>query len=63
MPAPRRNDPLGVSDNPTAVTDQARLRHLTEEFKRRLGYVQRHFEMARVVLANDQEFNVSLAKL
>lgn len=36
---PRRNDPLGVSDDPIVVTDPERDTELIEEFLRRLDYI------------------------
>ena len=63
MPAPRRNDPLGVSDNPRVVTDPARVEELTVEFVRRLDFVQRSYGFALRTLGSDREFNASLAKL
>jgi hypothetical protein len=63
VPAPRRNDPSGVSDNPQVVTDEARLAELVDEFKRRLAYVAHSYGMAVRILRSDRDFNASLDNL
>jgi hypothetical protein len=47
MPRPRINDPQGVSNNPSLVSDPARVDAIKESFKRRLIYTTRSFRTAR----------------
>lgn len=44
---PRRNDPLGVSDNPVVVTDPARQAEVLEEFLRRLDYIIKSYRLGK----------------
>lgn len=59
----RRNDPLGVSDNPKVVTDPARLEVLTDEFKRRLAIIDANYRSVVQTVGGDKDFNASLARL
>jgi hypothetical protein len=59
----RKNDPLGVSDNPQVVTDPVRLEVLTNEFKRRLAVIDANYRSVVQTVGNDKDFNASLARL
>ncbi len=59
----RKNDPLGVSDNPQVVTDPARLEVLTDEFKRRLAIIDANYRSVVQTVGDDKDFNASLARL
>ena len=63
MPAPRRNDPLGITETPKPPKDAERLAELVDEFRGRVSYVERHYEFLRLAFGGDLEFNASLAKL
>lgn len=60
MGRPRINDPAGVSDNPVCVTDPVREAELTNEFRKKLIYLLRQFQLERT-LTNFETFNGSLA--
>jgi hypothetical protein len=60
---PRRNDPLGTSDNPVTAGDPARVAELNEEYLRRLNYIARHFLAVRGHFGDVLEFNRSLKRL
>ena len=63
MPAPRRNDPLGIAETPKPPKDAERLAELVGEFRGRVSYVERHYEFLRLAFGGDLEFNASLANL
>lgn len=63
MPAPRRNDPLGITETPRPPKDASRLAELVEEFRQRAEYVERHYQFLKWAFGGDREFNASLAKL
>jgi hypothetical protein len=63
VPAPRRNDPLGISDTPRNLVSQARVSERLDEFKRRLAHIRGSYQLALEARLGDREFNGSLAKL
>ncbi len=63
VPRPRRNDPLGVSDNPICVTDPEREAEVLEEFNRRLSYLAASYRFGKDHFPDYKNFNRSLARL
>lgn len=63
MPRPRKNDPLGTSDNPAAVTEPTRVEELITEFRRRLAYIWESYQLWRSALGNSVDFNRSVERL
>jgi hypothetical protein len=63
VPRSRRNDPLGVSDNPNFVTDPVRLAELVAELKRRLAYLSTSYRLCKSSAPDHITFNQSLARL
>lgn len=63
VPRRRRNDPLGVSDNPKVVTDPERLAELVEEFTRRLDYLMTSYRACAAAVPDSAAFNRSLKRL
>ncbi|HEY0012109.1 MAG TPA: hypothetical protein VGB79_04565 [Allosphingosinicella sp.] len=63
VPRRRRNDPLGVSDNPNVVTDPERLAELVEEFTRRLDYLMTSYRTCAAAVPDSAAFNRSLKRL
>jgi hypothetical protein len=63
VPRRRRNDPLGVSDNPSCVSDPVRTAEIAEEFKRRLAYVQESYRLWEAHADGNRSFNESLTRL
>lgn len=59
----RTNDPLGVSDTPTVVTDPAREQEIVTEFQRRLRYVQHSFCVGQKIMGNKKQLNDAIKRL
>gem|GEM_PF-4919562 len=59
----RRNDPAGVSDNPILVSDPLREAAVIARFKCGLGYIEKHYLIAKRFGLDKRTFNESLARL
>lgn len=59
----RRNDPAGVSDAPSLVTDPVREAELAAEFSRRVKYVMNRYRLAKLLGLDRRCFNEHLARL
>lgn len=64
MPRPRINDPLGVSDQPrNIVIDPARVDAITDEFQKKLAFVEASYRSTIKAVGSDLDFNRSLTRL
>jgi hypothetical protein len=63
VPRRRRNDPLGISDNPKLAIDGVRVAAQVGEIKRRLAYVQASYAFCKAQTAGLKSYNRSLARL